>query len=347
MSAAVFGVKRMIVHGLHATGLLHMWKRRALKRRAVVLMYHRVLPQHAMPLTWSHRGIVVTPETFAEQMRFLRTHFRVLSPAEFEARLTAGDAFDDGSCLVTFDDGWLDTFTHALPVLRQYQIPALVFLPSAYIGTGAMFWQERLGALLHTLWRKAQGDVEFAARIRPRLEEFGLASVLTQPAATVRDHIVEQVRARKAGNSADPFVPVRALADFVGDDAAPHGVDRFMDWEQVRAMGRDGIAFGVHGDTHRQLTALTAADVQFEFETCKRALEEALGTRPTTVSYPNGDCNETVVDAARREAFSVGFTTQPGRVDAHANRLLVRRVNIHEDTTRTMPMFLAKLVGAL
>jgi peptidoglycan/xylan/chitin deacetylase (PgdA/CDA1 family) len=146
-----FRAKWLAVHVLHVLGLLWVWKLVAMRQRAVVLAYHRVLPREAWQRSWSHRGIVVTPETFDRQMRFLRKHFQVLSAAEFLKLMAAGEAFPRAACLVTFDDGWIDTYTEALPVLRRHGIPALVFLPSAYIGTGALFWQERMGSILHTI----------------------------------------------------------------------------------------------------------------------------------------------------------------------------------------------------
>jgi peptidoglycan/xylan/chitin deacetylase (PgdA/CDA1 family) len=280
-------------------------------------------------------------------MAFLRRHFRVLSAAEFESCLQNGSSFESGSCLVTFDDGWLDTYTHAFPILRRHGIPALVFLPSAYIGTGKMFWQEHLGAILFRLWNKARGNPEVAVAARRQLADFDLAAVLDSPEDEVREQIMALVRRRKSAELADPFAPVRVFSESPMAEHSPAAVDRFMDWDQVHAMHRDGISFGAHGDTHRQLTALTREEIQRELGTSKEVLETRLGDRATTVSYPNGDWNATVLQEARRSAFVVGFTTEPGRVASGDERFTIRRINIHEHTTSSLPMFLAKLVGVV
>ena len=59
-------LKRAAAGVLYYSGLLWLYAAIRLRRRAVVLMYHRVLPSGAD--TYSHDGIIVRPETFARQM---------------------------------------------------------------------------------------------------------------------------------------------------------------------------------------------------------------------------------------------------------------------------------------
>jgi hypothetical protein len=77
--------RRQAMEVLYASGLLSLWKRAALRNRAVVLMYHRVLSDDARSASASHPGIVVRRQTFERQLRVITRHFRVLTPAEFEA----------------------------------------------------------------------------------------------------------------------------------------------------------------------------------------------------------------------------------------------------------------------
>lgn len=109
-------------------------------------------------------------------------------------------------------------------------------------------------------------------------------------------------------------------------------------------MHRDGVDFGAHGVSHRPLTSLSPADLRVEIAAVRDALQAGLGQAPTTIAYPNGDCDETVLSEVRRGDFSAGFSTRPGLVRAHDDPFSVRRVNIHEDTTSSLPMFLAKLI---
>jgi peptidoglycan/xylan/chitin deacetylase (PgdA/CDA1 family) len=337
-------LRSALVSTLFATGLLQLWARLYLRKRAVVLMYHRVLSPADRRTTWSHPAIVVSRKTFERQMQALRERFSVLSPAEFVGRLNAG-RFTPGSCLVTFDDGWIDTYTEAWPVLKQQGIPALVFLPSAYIGTERVFWQERLGRLLWSIRCRATADSAFRQRAVPVLDRFDLGSIMTLDGTDVREQILDLVRARKGNGSSDPEAPVRALLDLTSDDDAAAGIDRFIDWDQAREMAAGGVTFGAHGHTHRLLTTLSAEDSAKEIEASRDLVRERVGSEPLAFCYPNGAWNAAIAGHVEAARFVMAFSTDRGPVEATAHRFALRRVNIHEDMTASPPMFLARLVG--
>jgi hypothetical protein len=227
-------------------------------------------------------------------------------------------------------------------------VPALVFLPSAYIGTGLVFWQERLGRVLYSIWGRARSEPEFAVGARVALAMFGLEVVLDFDQSNVRPQIVNLVRSRKSDASTDPAAPVRALGALVPDvESGTVHVDRFIDWDQAREMARDGVTFGAHGDTHRRLTTLSASEVMREVLASRDALSRSLSIEPAAFCYPNGDWNSEVAAAVEHGQFRFAFSTDRGRVFPGANRLALRRVNIHEDMTGWTPMFLARLIGVV
>ena len=86
-----------------------------------VLMYHHVNP-HAGDL------VTVTPEVFEGQMRHLRSRgYHSLSLDALMGYL-GGAPVPRRSVVITFDDGWLDNYLHAFPVLQRYDLRAAIFL---------------------------------------------------------------------------------------------------------------------------------------------------------------------------------------------------------------------------
>jgi peptidoglycan/xylan/chitin deacetylase (PgdA/CDA1 family) len=84
-------------------------------------MYHHVNP---------HKGdlVTVTPEVFEGQMRCLRDGgYRAITPDDLVAHLRGG-AVPKKSVVITFDDGWLDNYRFAFPVLKKFGIRATIFL---------------------------------------------------------------------------------------------------------------------------------------------------------------------------------------------------------------------------
>ena len=72
--------------------------------------------------------------------------------------LSAPRGSNVGTCFVTFDDGWHDTHSEAWPILKRYDMPAVVFLATRFIGSSETFWQERLGELMQLVYRAMKKD---------------------------------------------------------------------------------------------------------------------------------------------------------------------------------------------
>jgi peptidoglycan/xylan/chitin deacetylase (PgdA/CDA1 family) len=242
----------------------------------------------------------------------------------------------------------MDTYTDAWPILRRHGVPALVFLPSGYIGTGEVFWQERLGHLLDVICSRASVDPTFAERAKQVLSQFGLETILELEATERRPAILELVRAQKALDTTGASAVTRALAPLAEDEGGTvPAVDRFMNWEQAREMARDGISFGAHGETHRPLTALTADEVRREVAASRDAVTQGVGLGATAFCYPNGDWSDAVAETVQEAGFRLAFTTARGRVGSRVNPMALHRVNVHEDMTGDPAMFLARVIGVV
>lgn len=338
-----YGVKFTIAHALYWSGVLHAWKHVALRRRAVVLVYHRVLSDEAAASTWSHPAIVVTRRTFERHMRLLRRHFKVLSVADVASRIRDKRPFETGSCLVTFDDGWSDVYTEAWPVLQRERIPAVVFLPVRLIGSSNVFWQERLSDLLHQTLRRSGDDREFEKQARTILSRFNLEGALALSPAEKRS-LMDCVRLDKHGTAVHADAVIQALEQLLASNTETNG-HGFMTWNQVRAMSEGGVSFGGHSATHRILTTLSPADLEREIGETRRVLDKELPSASSTFSYPNGDWSEQVAETVAQHRFELAFSMARGSVSSGDRPLTLRRVNIFEHSTASTPLFLARILG--
>ena len=104
---------------------------KAAATRVPVLMYHRV-GQAANE--WEAK-YCVGPERFASHMWALkRRGMHACSVEDFVAWLDSQRGLPDGSFVLTFDDGFLDVYQHAYPILLELGWPATVFLVSSLVG---------------------------------------------------------------------------------------------------------------------------------------------------------------------------------------------------------------------
>lgn len=97
------------------------------KSSVPVLMYHHVSPVGGM--------IGCTPENFEDQLRWLKAEgYKSLTLDEFAQHLAGKD--QGKAVLITFDDGYLDNWVYAFPLLQKYQFKATIFLVTSWLHHG-------------------------------------------------------------------------------------------------------------------------------------------------------------------------------------------------------------------
>ena len=195
-----YTIKVVVSHLLYGIGFLQLWQYFALKRRAVVLMYHRVLTPAEIRSSGSHPSIMVECETFAKQMDLVRRRFKVLTIEEFARRMERKIPFDNSSCLITFDDGWKDNYTYALPILKANDIPAVVFLPVNYIGERRHFWHEALVQLFVLAVRTVRKDPARAKRLCAVVAQTGCQEIFDVQDEDPRPHIIAVLSNNRIGS---------------------------------------------------------------------------------------------------------------------------------------------------
>lgn len=163
--------------------------------RLPVLMYHRIADDGPADLAqWR-----LAPAKFEEQLRYLREDgYRSCTLADWRAALATGHPLTGKRVLITFDDGYVDFLTDALPLLEKYGFGATVFLPVDKMGTSSD-WDAQYGtpAPLMT-WEQVQAcqrrGIEFSSHASAHLALTGLgvAAIATE-GARARQVLAERI----------------------------------------------------------------------------------------------------------------------------------------------------------
>jgi peptidoglycan/xylan/chitin deacetylase (PgdA/CDA1 family) len=333
-------VRRVIARSLQATGLLWLLLTIRLRGRIAVLTYHRVLPIDAD--TCSTPGIIVTPSTFDRHMACLNRHFNVLTADEFVSLVAGNLPRPPRACLITFDDGWHDNYSHALPVLRAHRLPALLFVASRFPGTTACFWQERAARALKGL----AGAGESGTRLLRELGFYRLAGSSPESRFSMICDAVVCLKKLPAPAREEQLSAVQIAAQLAGLDLSERGDDRFLAWNELREMADTGlVAIGSHAASHRPLPSLTEAETRAEIEESRATIRRELGIVPAIFAYPNGDASAETANLIKDAGFVAAFTTRRGLVADGDDRYRLPRINIHEGAASTEAELLCKIAG--
>lgn len=302
-------------------------------------MYHRVLSTQELANSYSHPAIVVSPETFRLHIEVLKRWFNVLTPQEFLDHLKNAKDFPPRSCLITFDDGWLDNLQNAAPLLSNNNISACIFIPIDHVGSNEGFWQEQTASILDSIFKLPMEERQ------PILDEFDLPCTESCSGADRISLVFDTVQSYKSLQPADRNALILRLQRAL-PSTAKGSSDRFIDWEGVRRIEGFGLHIGSHACSHQILTQLEPTEADAELKRSKSVLESQLGKPVTWLAYPNGNYDSDIINGARECGYEIAFSTDVGYIRKSDNRWALKRINI-EETCRTTPFFLARIAGLL
>lgn len=287
------------------TRIIH-WLHRRSGQRLLILNYHQASGGEL------HRHLL-----------YLRKHFRLqFVDHGLEALYSKNKASGKDRRLplaVTFDDGYLDNYTHAYALARELQIPITIFLVSGYIGNGAAFWW------FDHLVEKAQVNQTTIDGHTYHLNKLGeqheLAQMIDTQVSSEADERARRTYLSRMNRALS--VPVTAIAD------TPVSM---LTWEQVQEMQASGwVAFGGHTLHHPTLARLTNVDEACkEVAACRSLLQEKLGRSAHVFAYPHGGVEHIGVNgvlAVQRAGYRWALTTLQGVNTPRTDPYLIRRIS--------------------
>lgn len=322
--AAIPGKRELLARGLRLTGALTTLEHFCARRPGlVVFTHHRVVEPADNP--FYDQVVSATPDSLRASLKWIKGRFRLPTLDQVLDHLETDRPWSAPTALVTFDDGTRDNFTTAAPILAEFGVPAVFFIPTLFLESPRLPWWDKVAYMIKRT-RATQLSVS-------RADE---APLLLDLETLTRDQAIQAlIRAILARSIVDLgafFGELQAQARVEVDDERL-GRELFMTWDQARelAAGPARFAIGSHGHAHARLAELGAAEQRDDLALSGRILEERLGRRPTALAYPYGGLDAFTAETKAitaglgyRAAFSaIEGVNRPGATDPYS----VRRFN--------------------
>jgi peptidoglycan/xylan/chitin deacetylase (PgdA/CDA1 family) len=291
------------------------------------LMYHRLVAARIDGEFAPNSGLAVAVDEFEQQMRFLSENSDVISIPDAVERLTNG-TFRRPAVTVTFDDGYEDNLTLALPILQKYRIPATIYITTAGPERRRYLWWFELESIMRRLpsGSLAIGGQEFRwhdARGKHRAF-MELNEVMKRSTPAAQNALLEQARGWLREQDAEEPVP------------------SMLSWDQIRTLDANPlITIGCHTSNHYSMTQLSAEDLALDLRASKAKLESELGHVVDHFAYPYGRRPEASLrefGAVREAGFLSAVTTRFAHwMPSHRDHVyeLPRIAITHQDTLHT------------
>jgi peptidoglycan/xylan/chitin deacetylase (PgdA/CDA1 family) len=298
-------------------------------------MYHYVRDSEATPFPAIR---ALPPALFEQQLDWLEQHYRLVTLDELESAVGGGEPLPEHAALLTFDDGFIDHYAAAFPILQRRGISGVFFIaeqPYAVL--------PRVLAVHKTHFLLAQLGAE----------AFADAVMRECPAS-----IAAGERARVFGRDRWEHADERAVKNLLNYELPLEDADRilrvlferhlgsekafarelYLRPEQIAEMARAGMVFGYHTRTHRMLSRLDGAAQEEELASGADWIRGLTGQRQVPFCYPWGGVGTYTADTLRlleATGYSVAFNTVRRRVDA----LRDGRFELPRVDTRDLPPY--------
>jgi peptidoglycan/xylan/chitin deacetylase (PgdA/CDA1 family) len=296
---------------LYYSGLMRIihWLHRRSGRRLLILNYHQA-----------------SGGELRRHMLYLRKHFRLqfvdhaLEELYAENRVSGKDR--RLPLAITFDDGYLDNYTHAYALARELQIPITIFLISDYIGKGAAFWWfDHLVEKAQVNQATIDGHTYYLNKLD---EQHELAQMIDMQVSIEADKVARRTYLCRMCKALS--MPVASIAE-IHEKSMP-----MLTWEQVQEMHASGwVAFGGHTLLHPTLAMLTNTDEACkEVVTCRSQVQEKLGRPVHVFAYPHGGIEHIGVNgvlAVQCAGYRWAVTTLQGVNTPRTPPYLIRRIS--------------------
>ncbi|WP_224996723.1 polysaccharide deacetylase family protein [Cesiribacter sp. SM1] len=315
-----------------------LWKlKKRLTHQAVVLMYHRIGTTDTDP--WE---LAVSPQNFEQQLQLL-ARMGITTSANSLVRQMEQKKLPRRSVVVTFDDGYADNFTTALPLLQKWQIPATIFVTTQNIGRQKEFWWDELERIvvqtpvLPQQLSMPVGERPFSFNLKEEtsltaaLQQKHRAWVATSDAPTLRTQLYlrlwEQLSPLTDPEQQQALTDLRSWAG-IAEEARPAYC--CMSTDQLKALATaEGITIGGHTITHPALGHHPLEQQQQEILGGKKLLEEVTPYPITLFAYPSGNYNDHSIQALKQSGFKAAFTTEHAPVSKKTEPFLISRYQVN------------------
>jgi peptidoglycan/xylan/chitin deacetylase (PgdA/CDA1 family) len=219
--------------------------------------------------------------------------------------------------VITFDDGYVDNFEIALPILKHLNVKATFFVSTAFLNGGVMF-----SDYVAEAFRGYTGEAI--------LEKFGMANAkITNWEDRIRLHREISQRFKYK-----PQAQRDSLAQqfFVAMSSSKQLDSQMMTSVQVNELAKQKMEIGSHTHQHIIFTQASTDEAQIDIAKSKSILEDITQSTINGFAFPNGksssDFTAGSIAIVKEAQFNYAVTTDPGLYIEPTSRFLLPRVSV-------------------
>jgi len=267
-------------------------------------MYHGIAKETLNP----PYDTFISIKEFMWQMDYISKHYNVLPLRVVIENIKRNEKLPNNVAIVTFDDGFLNNYTIAYPVLKERKIPATIFVATGNIYSGEIPWPEKL-FLIFKNTRESKLDMrEYGLGV------YDLRSMSSKMLAW--ESVMGNIKRIAAGEKKRLLLVMQREMGMFNRDDDYNANFSVLSWRDIKEMHADGLVdFGAHTVGHEILTSLDTATMEKEIVGSCETIQKELGVDKISFAYPNGsfiDFNDLAKEILRKQNVQCALTAMRG-----------------------------------
>ena len=270
---------------------------------------------------------------FRNQIEFLKNNFTIVDMEQVIDAVEGKSVLPSDAMLLTFDDGYIDNYTYAFPILEEFGVKGSFFIPGKTFATHQLLDVNKIhyilaSANINRLIDDVKKQMDFY-----RGNEYDYPStdeLFNKYAIPSRFDIKETIFVKKMLQTVLPeklrnTISSNLFEKYVGISEEKLAYELYMTETQIRTMKRHGMYIGIHGYDHYWLGNLPKEQMEKDISMALDTLDEFIDKKCWVMNYPYGSYNENVLEYIKSQGACVGLTTQ------------VRVANLEKDNSLELP----------
>lgn len=288
------------------------------RKKVRILMFHGVTKKHDSVANFDYKHVEV--EKLEKFIIHLKKSYTIISLDNFIAYKNKKIRnIPNNAIILTFDDGYKNCYTQLFPLLKKYNVPATIFLPTAYIDKKEIAWYD---TVTYCIAETKEKEIIVEEKKYSLDSNEKKVAALVELKRKVRDSSVKREQLLK---EIEQKTKIKRNSCNSGNNED----FQFMTWEQCREMQKAGISFGSHSVTHQIMIALSESEGKDELLLSKQTVEEKLNKECIAFAYPFGYSNTIMQKMLHGVGYHIGLSTTYGANSRATNAANLKRIALN------------------